>query len=354
MCPLRHNDVTAAEGAVSQTRSNFPRLVPTACAAKYACILQNLVVAVNKAKYSELRNIAALETLVLVSRLGSLSEAARRLGVTQQAVSARLQVLERSVGRRLLTRGPSGCVLTPEGRVIDELACSVLQAIDRLDAAVDSVRNERSVLRTAASYTVAEYLIPRWLMKLSLDYGSTSTQVTVTAVNSATVFEEVRAGLHDVGFVETPDIPDYLHHRKVGRDEMVVVVAPTHPWVGLGGRAISMAELAATALVCREAGSGTRCSYERLVSSREPGLIPAAPALELPTTAAVKNAVSCGFAPAVLSLLSVGEDLQFGRLHRVRIDSRPLLRDISAVWPAAVKELSVAARQLITVAASRN
>ncbi|MGE2837285.1 LysR family transcriptional regulator [Mycobacterium sp. SMC-4] len=310
--------------------------------------------AVNKSKHGELRNIAALETLVLVGRLGSITEAARRLGVTQQAVSARLHALEQSVGRPLLTRGPSGRALTADGRVVNDAAVAILQAVDKLDAAVDSVRNERSVLRTAASYTVAEYLIPHWLMKLSLTYGSASTQVTVTAVNSATVFEEVRVGLHDVGFVETPDIPDDLHHRKVGRDELVVVVAPTHPWAGLGGQAISMAELAATALVCREAGSGTRCSYERLVSSHDPALRPAEPALELPTTAAVKNAVSCGFAPAVLSLLSVREDLQFGRLHRVRIDSRPLLRDISAVWPAAVKELPAAARQLITVAASRN
>lgn len=312
--------------------------------------------AVNRSKHRDsrnIRNIPALETLVLVGKLGSITETARRLGVTQQAVSARIQGLEQLVGRPLLARGPSGRTLTPEGTAITDASVDVLRALGTLDATVETIRGERSVLRTAASYTVAEYLIPRWLMKLSLTHNSASTQVTVTAVNSATVFDEILSGLHDVGFVETPDIPAGLNYRRVGRDEMVVVVAPTHQWASRDGRAISMEELAATALVCRESGSGTRCSYERLVSCHAPNLKVAEPALELPTTAAVKNAVSWGFAPAVVSLLSVREDLQFGRLHRVKIDSRPLLRDICAVWPASVKELSARARELVTVAASR-
>ena len=310
--------------------------------------------AVNRSKHRDLRNIAGLQTLVMVSELGSLTEAARRLGVTQQAVSARLQSLEQAAGRPLLVRGPKGRTLTADGKVIADVALEVLSALDRLDTVVDCLHTQRYVLRAAASYTVAEYLIPRWLMQLSLTYGADNAQVTVAAVNSATVFAEVLDGLHDVGFVESPDVPAGLHHRVVGRDEMVVVVAPNHPWAGTDGRAVGIDELAATALVCREAGSGTRSSYERLISARNPRLAVAPPAIELPTTAAIKNAVRWGFAPAVLSLLSVREDLDYGRLRRVRVDSPAFVRDIKAVWPASVKSLSAPARQLIEVASRRH
>jgi DNA-binding transcriptional LysR family regulator len=313
-----------------------------------------VVVAINRAKHSELRNIAALQTLVMVGDLGSLTEAARRLGVTQQAVSARLQALERAVGRPLLVRGPKGRTLTSDGKVIADEAVQVLSALNSLDSAVDRLFAERYVLRAAASYTVAEYLFPRWLMQLSLAYGADNAQVTVTAVNSATVLDEVLNGLHHVGFVETPDLPAGLHHRQVGRDELVVVVAPNHPWASGNGPAVSVQDLAETALVCREAGSGTRSSYERMLRSRHPGVSIAPPEIEFPTTAAVKNAVRWGFAPAVLSLLSVREDLDYGRLCRVKVESRPFIRDITAVWPASVKTLSPPARQLIEVASRRN
>ena len=317
-------------------------------------LIQNVFVPINRAKHSELRNIAALQTLVMVGELGSLSEAARRLGVTQQAVSARLQALEHSVGRPLLVRGPKGRTLTADGKVIADEAVEVLSALSRFDGVVDRLLAERYVLRAAASYTVAEYLFPRWLMQLSLAYGAANAQVTVTAVNSATVFNEVLNGLHDVGFVETPDLPAGLHHRLVGRDELVVVVAPSHPWAVGDRPAVTVQDLAATALVCREAGSGTRSSYEQMIRSRHPAVTIAPPEIELPTTAAIKNAVRWGFAPAVLSLLSVREDLDYGRLCRVKVDSRPFIREITAVWPASVKTLSPPVRQLIEVALRRS
>ncbi|QYM75144.1 LysR family transcriptional regulator [Leucobacter luti] len=48
-------------------------------------------------------------------RTGSISAAARELGVSQQAVSARLRSLERLVGITLIQRSPSGVAPTPAG-----------------------------------------------------------------------------------------------------------------------------------------------------------------------------------------------------------------------------------------------
>ena len=69
--------------------------------------------------------------------------------------------------------------------------------------------------------------------------------------------QQVRQGSADLGFVEGPGRPKGLRSRVIGHDTLVVVVRPDHPWARRH-QPLSPAELAATALVSREEGSGTR------------------------------------------------------------------------------------------------
>jgi DNA-binding transcriptional LysR family regulator len=223
--------------------------------------------------------------------------------------------------------------------------------VDRLEATAASLRGgEGASLRVAASLTVAEYLLPRWLIKIRTLSPGFPPDIAVTAANSAGVFDLVRAGSHTLGFVETPDIPGDLRYRAVAQDELVVVVPAGHEWLSRPEASVSLEELAATPLVCREAGSGTRLSYERLLRVKGGGAAIAAPALKLPTTAAVKTAVLAGTAPAALSVLSVRDDVETGRLRVVRIKDQRLVRRIAAVWDASTRSLPTLARQLIATA----
>ena len=74
-----------------------------------------------------------------------------------------------------------------------------------------------------------------------------------------TVIDRLRHGAADLGFIETPSELSGLNEQIVGHDEFVVV-APSHPWATRGSVPLT---LAATLLVMREAGSGTREALER-------------------------------------------------------------------------------------------
>jgi DNA-binding transcriptional LysR family regulator len=63
-------------------------------------------------------DLAALEVLLGVARSGSLNSAARQIGVSQQAVSARIRAMEAQTGVVLVRRTPRGSSLTAEGAVI--------------------------------------------------------------------------------------------------------------------------------------------------------------------------------------------------------------------------------------------
>ncbi|MFD0484983.1 LysR family transcriptional regulator [Kineococcus sp. GCM10028916] len=287
-------------------------------------------------------DLSALELLLAVATTGSLGKAAAQRSVSQAAASTRLQRMEQLVGFPLLERGARGSTLTREGALLLEWAREVLAAAADLDAGITSLRIDRSSrLRVAASLTVAEHLLPRWLVQLAGEHPDTA--VALDAVNSAEVAQRVLAAQADLGFIEGPDLPSGLDGRTVAWDRLQVVVPPRHPWTRRR-RPLTAAELSSTRLVHREPTSGTRTFLQAAVGA------PAQPLLELSSTAAVRSAVLAGAGPAVLSSLAVAEDVRAGRLVVVPLADLDLARELRAVWPHGQRPTGPA-RALLAVAA---
>jgi DNA-binding transcriptional LysR family regulator len=101
----------------------------------------------------------ALSALSLLATLGSLREAADRLGVTRSALSHRIAELEMSLGVALVRKAGRKLVLTEDG---ERLLGSVGDALDRIDAAVQPFRRHRGQIRLSTVATFASHwLIPR-------------------------------------------------------------------------------------------------------------------------------------------------------------------------------------------------
>lgn len=298
--------------------------------------------------------LRALELLAAVARAGSLSAAAEELGISQQAASSRVRTMEALVGAPLLTRSRRGSALTETGELVVQWADRVLEAAEQLDAGIASLRSDRrGHLSIAASLTIAEHLLPGWVVALRAaqqQRGQEPTEVTMTATNSERVAALVTAGEVDLGFVEGPAAPGGLRRRLVGTDELVVVVGPGHPWAARGRRPVTAAMLAATPLVVRESGSGTRTVLERALAGVA-GADTAAPALELSSTAAVRAAVAAGAGPAALGAHAVRDDLATGRLVRVHVTGLDLTRRLHAVWRGGPQPPQGPARDLVAWAA---
>ena len=296
-------------------------------------------------------DLGAFEVLLAVSQTGSLNAAARDLGVTQQAVSARVASLESRTGVRLLTRTAQGSTLTPAGNVVAEWADKLLRVAGDVDAGLASLRNDRRArIRVSASLTIAEQLMPGWLVSFqaaSARLGTTPAHVVLTAANSDHVVEQVRSGKADLGFVEGPVPPRGVRMRVVGHDELCLVVAPDHAWARRN-RPVTAAELARTSLVTREAGSGTRDAFEvALRKALGAGIELAAPVLELSTATAIRAAVVAGAGPAVMSRLAVADDLESRRLTEVKVSGVDLRRDLRAIWLGERVPPAGAARDLL-------
>lgn len=283
-------------------------------------------------------DLGAMELLLAVARLGSLGRAAQELGITQPAASSRIRSMERQLGVALVDRSPRGSRLTDAGVLVTDWARRVVEAAEAFDAGAQALRARRdSRLRVAASMTIAEYLLPGWL--LSLRVRLPETAVSLLAGNSAAVAERVLSDEADIGFVEGTGVPSGLDSVVVAKDRLIVVTAPGHPWARRR-KPVGAAELAATPLILREEGSGTR----QVLNTALGGL--ARPLIELSSTTAVKASAVGGAGPAVLSELAVGEELATRRLVCVPLDGVRLDRELRAVWPTGHRPVGPA-RELL-------
>lgn len=300
-------------------------------------------------------DLSAMQLLSAVDRTGSLSAAAQEMGYSQQAASSRMRSLESQLGAELVHRSPTGSQLTQTGRLVAGWAQDVLSAAERMDFGLAALHERRAArMRIAASLTTSAHLVPTWLVELhrqQLRLGAKPTDVELITGNSAKVVDLVRNDKAAIGFIETPELPRDLKCRVIAEDELVLVVAPGHPWARRRG-GVALEQVARTPLVTREPGSGTRRALELILAKAMPGVEIADPAVELSTEGAVNAAIGGGLAPGVLSRLSVADELALGRLRSVKIRDHDLTRPLAAIWRSGRYPTQGPGRDLVAIAAA--
>lgn len=167
-------------------------------------------------------DLGAVRAFVAVTEDRYFSEAAARLGITQQAISKRIAKLESDLGLRLFFRSRNGADLTADGRVflpharalvgIADQAWEVLRGrrrtlrVDVLDTRVGSIDLIRSFHQTAADVDV----------DIITSDGLRTSRTALTHGSIDAAFARVSGALEE----ELRCIPAYLEplHLLVNRD----------------------------------------------------------------------------------------------------------------------------------------
>lgn len=287
-------------------------------------------------------DLESLDLLLSVAELGSVGKAAHAHGISQPAASVRLHRLERQVGLALLTRTTTGTTLTPVGHAFVTWAHDVVASAGSLADNVTALRQSRSAkLRVAASLTIAEYLLPLWLLKLRR--GTPTVDVSAVVANSHDVCDRVRAGQADLGFVEMPSVPADLSHRQVGTDQLAFVAAPDYP-AARRRTALRPADLTTQPVLLREEGSGTRETFIDALATAlgsEPS-VELPHAIELGSTTTILATARAGGGIGVVSARAASGDVNNGALAELTVAGLTATRPLNAVWLGAAPSSSAA------------
>lgn len=274
-------------------------------------------------------NLDYLKTYLELVDSGSFSEAAKRLSLSQPAVSFQMQKLERDLGVRLLDRSRKGIVLTEAGKRLLDFARSVVTEHTSLVQDLDQMRKElRGHVRLAASTIPGEVLLPPLLAEFKALHSGIAVSVAVS--DSLTVMSGVRGGSFEIGFCGISPRDDDLEHFKVGEDEIVLIVFPEHPFAARD--AVAPLELRGEPLIVREETSGTQETIKSALVQAGVDMERWTPHLVLGSHQAVVAAVEAKAGIAFVSNLAIGKSLALGLVKRVAVDGLHLKRDFHCIY----------------------
>ena len=274
-------------------------------------------------------NLDYLRTYLEVVKLGSFSEVAKKLSISQPAVSFQIQKLERDLGVRLIDRGQKTLTVTEAGKRLIRFAEAVEKERAHLVRDLDQLREEvTGNLVIAASTVPGEVLLPPILGEFKALHPTTGAQVEVS--DSLTVIGGVQEGAYELGFCGTVPEGKELEYFKVAEDEIVLIVFPEHPFAQRGE--VSFLELEGEPLIFREENSGTQRSLKALLTKAGVDLEKWSPSLVLGTSQAVVSAVEARVGIAFISNLAIKKSLALGLVKEVALEGLRLRRDFYCIY----------------------
>jgi len=271
-----------------------------------------------------------LEVFYRVAELKSFSEAAHRLALKQPTVSAHIQELEQTLSGKLFYRIPGKVSLTPLGLLLADKAKELLAFKQETIAAIEQFHGTLSgELWIGGSNIPGEYLLPQKLGKFIKQYPRVKPILRIG--DSAGIVEEVLDGKVEIGFVGFKNADARLSFDKIWQDEMVLTVSKNHPWSRR--KFVQLADLRTENFISREPGSGTLDSFRHLVARKRRSAAKLLNvAMELGSTAAVKEALISGCGVSILSRTSISRELADGILVAVPIRGLQMERDFYEVY----------------------
>jgi len=266
---------------------------------------------------------ARLQAFVAVADAGSVRAAARRLVVTESAVSAAIAALGREVGVPLLEREGRGLRLTASGRTYARYARTILGLHDEaLAAARGDTDPEHGRVRVAAVTTAGEHVLPALLAAFLARHPRVDLQLEVGT--SEQVWELLGTHRADLAIAGRPPRRlDAAVVHAVRPNSLVVVASPATADAFDPGR---------TRWLLREAGSGTRATCEAVLAGWEVD----PPRLTLGSNGAVVAGAAAGLGVTLVSRDAVARHLADGGLVVVRAPGTPLRRPWHAVTAGQV------------------
>lgn len=253
-------------------------------------------------------NYHHLRYFQVVAHEGHLTRAAKRLSVSQSALSAQIRQLEDRLGQALFERRGRALHLTEAGRITLDHADAIFATGDELLATLQQTARARQALRVGALSTLSRNFQLAFLRPV---LNRTDVEVVLRAGGAAELFDALTALQLDVVLTNTPPRLDALHPFVTHRldEQPVSLIGVPH----LVDDDQSLPDrLASTPLLLPTRSSGLRSAFDAVLTQYD---VQPQIAAEIDDMAMLRLLAREGVGLAVIPPIVVRDELDAGELR---------------------------------------
>lgn len=270
-------------------------------------------------------DLSLLRSLVTVADAGAITEAAGRLGLTQPALTRRIQQLEQEFGAELLHRSRNGAELTELGALVEREARLLIDRYDSLKQAVASHKNvEGGTIRIGGGATAVSFVLPNAIAEYQREFPR--VHFHVKEASSSEIAADVADGRLELGLVTQPVRTAGLEIEPLLDDRIVLVAAAHNPLAA--SKSIPVDSLDGRNFVGFEGGSAIRQIVDS--SLREAGV-------------AINVIMELRSIPAILRMVATTDSLAF--VSQLGVQGQDLVRPIEVTGLTITRRLGLAWRR---------
>ncbi|MFS0722458.1 LysR family transcriptional regulator [Paenibacillus sp. 1P07SE] len=263
-----------------------------------------------------MRNMEWYRVFYWTAKLGSLTHAARKLNITQPAVSHTLKHLEESLGSPLFIRTTKGVTMTGDGEALYHFVEQAIQFIELGEKQLGSRQELLSgEVRIGASDTICKYFLLPYLEKFHGQYPG--IHIRITNRTTPETIELLKAGEIDFGVVHMPADDPALHFQQVARQQDILVGGSKY--AALAEAPFQAGGLSGLPLLLLERGPSTRAYLDDYARTQGVTL---RPEFELGSVDLLVRFAQSGFGLTFVVKDYVREELASGALVEIPLEPR--------------------------------
>ena len=266
-----------------------------------------------------------LVTFLTLCEEKSFTRTAKRLCISQPAVSQHIHYLEDYYGNKLFTYQHRTLLLTPQGEKLEQFARLSQADWAKAEAGIRSAK-DKTRISFGATMTIGEFVMPQILEELMEDLSGTN--LTMLVDNTQTLLYKLRQGEIDFAIVEGLFNKNDYTTRVLSTSPFIAVCAGSHPFAA---RRVSFGEIFSQRLIVREPGSGTRSILEQALSIHNQSILSFPEKIEIANLNAIKELVEKGLGITFLYEKAAEKELLGGSLVRIDLEDFDIIRNFQFV-----------------------
>ena len=291
-------------------------------------------------------NLEHLKTFHVVASLGSFTEAAKALYMTQPAVSQQIQGIEHALRNPLFDRSKRQIRLTAKGKIL----FSYTQKLFGIFREIENVFSDLNHLLTgeltiAARAVMGNYFLSSFIGEFYKKYPLISIRLEMG--DSAYVTHLVEEGLADVALSRHVKNLKHCKQKLLIKEPYVCVCGPTSPLAAMK-RSLSAKEFAENYLVMRQKGSRMRSKLEEWFKCVGVYEFLSMPVIEVNSLESSKQLIARGFGAAAFPSIAVRQELKRESLIMLSVENFSVTADYFLGYNDK-RELSPAAFEFISL-----